>query len=111
MDNEASDRNGPLACLFSGRFNAEGLLTAMGRRGAKEARMDRETLIERLTGENEEFRRLRHEHHEHDHELEQMKGIAPLSTSQQWRISELKKLKLMAKDRMETIIRHSAVSA
>ena len=73
--------------------------------------MDRESLIERLTAENEEFRRLRHEHHEHDHELEQLKGVAPLSASQQWRISELKKLKLMAKDRMETIIRHSAVNA
>ena len=73
--------------------------------------MDRETLIERLTAENEEFRRLRQEHQEHDHELEQLKGMAPLSASQQWRISELKKLKLMAKDRMETIIRHSAVNA
>jgi uncharacterized protein YdcH (DUF465 family) len=77
----------------------------------KEARMDRETLIERLMAENEEFRRLRLEHQECDHELEQLKGTAPLSASQQWRISELKKLKLMAKDRMETIIRHSAVTA
>jgi uncharacterized protein YdcH (DUF465 family) len=73
--------------------------------------MDRETLIERLMAENEEFRRLRQEHQEHDHELEQLKGTASLSASQQWRISELKKLKLMAKDRMETIIRHSAVNA
>ncbi len=70
--------------------------------------MDRETLIERLMAENEEFRRLRHEHHEHDLELEQLIGIAPLSAGQQWRISELKKLKLMAKDRMESIIRTSA---
>jgi len=73
--------------------------------------MDRDSLIERLTAENEEFRRLRHEHHEHDAELEQLAGIAPLSVGQQWRISELKKLKLMAKDRMESIIRHSTVSA
>ena len=73
--------------------------------------MDRETLIERLSAENEEFRRLQLEHHEHDHELDQLKGIAPLSAGQQWRIGELKKLKLMAKDRMETIIRHSAVTA
>ena len=73
--------------------------------------MDRETLIGRLMAENEEFQRLRHEHHEHDQELEQLKGVNPLSASQQWRISELKKLKLMAKDRMETIIRHSAVTA
>ena len=73
--------------------------------------MDRETLIERLTAENEEFRRLRLEHQEHDDELEQLKGVASLSASQQWRISEIKKLKLMTKDRMESIIRHSAVSA
>ena len=32
--------------------------------------MDRETLIERLAAENEEFRRLRAEHHSHDEELE-----------------------------------------
>lgn len=73
--------------------------------------MDRETLIGRLMAENEEFRRLRQEHHEHDQELEQLKGVSPLSVSQQWRISELKKLKLMAKDQMEAIIRHSAVNA
>ena len=73
--------------------------------------MDRETLIERLEAENEEFRRLRHEHHERERELEQLKNESPLSASQQWRINEIKKLKLMAKDRMETIIRHSAVTA
>jgi len=67
--------------------------------------MDQETLIERLMAENEEFRRLRIEHREHDQELEALKGTAPLSADQQWRISELKKLKLMAKDRMEAIIR------
>jgi len=73
--------------------------------------MDRETLIERLEAENEEFRRLRQEHHQHDIDLEELKGHAPLSAVEQWRVSELKKLKLMAKDRMETIIRHSAVTA
>ena len=73
--------------------------------------MDRETLIERLIAENEEFRRLRLEHQQHDHELEQLKGEASLSAGQQWRVSELKKLKLMAKDRMESIIRNSAVTA
>jgi len=69
--------------------------------------MDQESLIERLMAENEEFRRLRGEHREHDRELETLKGTSPLSADQQWRISELKKLKLMAKDRMETIIRHA----
>ena len=69
--------------------------------------MDRETLIERLMAENEEFQHLRQEHQEHDRELEALKGTAPLSADRQWRISELKKLKLMAKDRMEAIIRHA----
>ena len=54
--------------------------------------MDRETLIERLMAENEEFRHLRDEHQQHDRELEELKGTAPLSASQQWRVSELKKL-------------------
>jgi uncharacterized protein YdcH (DUF465 family) len=33
--------------------------------------------------------------------------MIPLSAESQWRVSELKKLKLMAKDRMEAIIRHA----
>ncbi len=70
--------------------------------------MDRETLIERLTAENEEFRRLRSEHAQHDRDLEALKGSSPLSADQQWQITELKKLKLMAKDRMETIIRQAS---
>jgi uncharacterized protein YdcH (DUF465 family) len=69
--------------------------------------MTQENLIERLMAENEEFRRLRSEHHRYDEELETLKGTAPLSADQQWRVSELKKLKLMAKDRMEAIIRHA----
>src|SRR5258708_7519050 len=59
--------------------------------------MDQESLIERLTAENEEFRRLRSEHRAHDQELEALKGMIPLSAESQWRVSELKKLKLMAK--------------
>jgi uncharacterized protein YdcH (DUF465 family) len=69
--------------------------------------MTQENLIEKLMAENEEFRRLRSEHHHYDEELETLKGTAPLSADQQWRVSELKKLKLMAKDRMEDIIRHT----
>ena len=67
--------------------------------------MTQENLIERLMAENEEFRRLRSEHQTYEQELETLRGTAPLSTDQQWRMSELKKLKLMAKDRMESIIR------
>ena len=69
--------------------------------------MDQESLIERLMAGNAEFRRLRGEHRAYDQELETLKGTAPLSADQQWRVSELKKLKLMAKDRMEAIIRHA----
>ena len=70
--------------------------------------MDRDALIGRLMAENEEFRRLRQEHQQHERDLQELNGTAPLSASQQWRISEIKKLKLMAKDRMESIIRSSA---
>ena len=73
--------------------------------------MDRDTLIERLMAENEEFRRLRNDHQVHDRELAELMRQVPLSASQQWRISELKKLKLMAKDRMESIIHSSSVTA
>jgi uncharacterized protein YdcH (DUF465 family) len=67
--------------------------------------MTQENLIERLMAENEEFRRLRSDHQVYEQELETLRGTAPLSTDQQWRMSELKKLKLMAKDRMESILR------
>ena len=74
--------------------------------------MDQETLIGKLMAENEEFRRLREEHRLHDGELEGLKRTSPLSAEQEWRIVEFKKLKLMAKDRMETIIRQArAVTA
>jgi uncharacterized protein YdcH (DUF465 family) len=69
--------------------------------------MDHEALVERLMAENEEFRRLRQEHQAHDQELERLKRQFPLTPDQQWRVSELKKLKLTAKDRMEAIIRHA----
>jgi len=73
--------------------------------------MTQESLIDRLIAENEEFRRLRDEHQLYDRELETLKGVSPLSAEQQWRITELKKLKLMAKDRMESILRHARVTA
>jgi uncharacterized protein YdcH (DUF465 family) len=69
--------------------------------------MNQETLIERLMAENAEFRRLRTEHQNYDHELETIKETSTFSADQQWRMSELKKRKLMAKDRMEAIIRHA----
>ena len=67
--------------------------------------MTQENLIERLIAENEEFRRLRSEHQSYERELETLKVSPSLSADQHWRVSELKKLKLMAKDHMEAIIR------
>jgi hypothetical protein len=72
---------------------------------------DRDVLIEHLTEVNEEFRRLRHEHQDHERELATLQARSFLTPEQQWRISELKKLKLIAKDRMEALIRQSQPSA
>ena len=68
---------------------------------------DRETLIERLTAENGEFRSLREEHRGYENDLSELQARPFLSTDQQWRVSELKKLKLMAKDQMEAIIQRA----
>ena len=69
---------------------------------------DREALIERLLGENEEFRKLRHEHQGYEKELDELQARPFLSADQQWRVSEVKKLKLMAKDHMEAIVRQAS---
>ena len=69
--------------------------------------IEQEALVERLTAENEEFRRLREEHREYEQELEGLKQRPFLSADQQWRMNEVKKLKLMAKDRMEALIRQA----
>ena len=69
---------------------------------------DREALVARLVAESEEFRKLRQDHQGYEKELEELKGRSFLSADQQWRVSEVKKLKLMAKDRMETLIRQAS---
>ena len=68
---------------------------------------DTEAFIERLTAENHDFRALREEHQRHELELAALNGRGFLAPDQQWRVSELKKLKLIAKDRMETMLRHA----
>jgi uncharacterized protein YdcH (DUF465 family) len=68
---------------------------------------DTQALIERLTAENHEFRKLREEHRKYEDELAQLNSRGFLTPDQQWRVSELKKLKLIAKDRMEAIIRQA----
>ncbi len=72
---------------------------------------DREVLIQRLTEESEEFRRLRADHQGFERELTDLQARPFLTTEQQWRVSEVKKLKLMTKDRMEALIRESQRSA
>ena len=72
---------------------------------------DRQALIERLTQDNEEFRRLREEHQGYEQELGDLNNHAYLTADQQWRRSELKKLKLIAKDRMEALLRQAGKSA
>lgn len=68
---------------------------------------DAEILIERLTAESHDFRKLFEEHKRYDDELSALSARGFLSTDQQWRVSELKKLKLIVKDQMEAMIRHA----
>jgi uncharacterized protein YdcH (DUF465 family) len=72
---------------------------------------DTEALIERLAAENHEFRKLREDHRRYDEELTQISSRGFLTSDQQWRVSELKKLKLIAKDRMEAMIRHARAAS
>jgi uncharacterized protein YdcH (DUF465 family) len=70
-----------------------------------------EALIERLIAENQEFRKLREDHRQYDEELQQLNARGFLSADQRWRVSELKKLKLIAKDRMEALLRQARAGA
>lgn len=72
---------------------------------------DPESLIEHLSADNHEFRKLREEHKKYEEELVSLNGRAFLSADQHWRVSELKKLKLIAKDRMEAMVRQYRASA
>jgi uncharacterized protein YdcH (DUF465 family) len=68
---------------------------------------DTNTLIERLTAESHEFRKLHEDHRKYDEELTALSDRGFLSADQQWRVSELKKLKLIVKDQMEAMIRQA----
>jgi uncharacterized protein YdcH (DUF465 family) len=72
---------------------------------------DTAPLIERLSAESHEFRKLRDDHRKYDEELSQIQSRAFLTADQQWRVSELKKLKLISKDRMEAMIRQARANA
>jgi uncharacterized protein YdcH (DUF465 family) len=72
---------------------------------------DRDAVVQRLTELNAEFRQLRAEHQAHEEELAELQARPFLSAEQQWRESELKKLKLIGKDRMETLIQQNQAAA
>ena len=72
---------------------------------------DLESLIARLSAENPEFRQLQEEHARYEQELKDLNNRGFLTADQQWRVSELKKLKLIAKDRMEAIMRQARAGA
>ena len=72
---------------------------------------DLEPLIARLSAENPEFRQLQEEHARYEQELKDLNSRGFLTADQQWRVSELKKLKLMGKDQMESMVRHARDAA
>jgi len=72
---------------------------------------DLEPLIARLAAENSEFRALQEEHIRYEVELRELNSRGFRTAERQWRVSELKKLKLMGKDRMESMIRHARAAA
>jgi uncharacterized protein YdcH (DUF465 family) len=62
-----------------------------------------------LSQENDEFRGLLQQHHEHERRLAELASKAYLSTDEEMEEKRLKKHKLHLKDRMEEISReHSA---
>lgn len=72
---------------------------------------DLEPLIARLSAENPEFRKLQEEHVRYEQELKELNSRGFLTADQQWRVSELKKLKLMGKDQMESMVRQARDAA
>ena len=72
---------------------------------------DLEPIVARLTAENPEFRQLQEDHVRYEQELKELIVRGFLTADQQWRVSELKKLKLMGKDRMQSMIRHARDAA
>jgi uncharacterized protein YdcH (DUF465 family) len=72
---------------------------------------DLESLIARLSAENPGFRKLQEDHVRYEQELKDLNSCGFLTADQQWRVSELKKLKLMGKDQMELMVRHARDAA
>lgn len=66
--------------------------------------MDRTAVIEALCGENEEFKRIRDKHQAYEKELEEYSRRHYFSSSEEITIREIKKNKLLLKDKMEKFI-------
>lgn len=58
----------------------------------------------RLMKENEEFRRMAHEHQELDRQVAELEGRVHLSADEEMELKRIKKLKLAGKDRMEAML-------
>ena len=67
--------------------------------------MEEQIIKERLLAENFEFRRLHAEHQEHESRLDELAAKPFLSAEEELQQRELKKRKLLLKDKMALIMR------
>ncbi|MGD0782158.1 MAG: DUF465 domain-containing protein [Candidatus Aminicenantales bacterium] len=67
--------------------------------------MEEQLIKERLLAENLEFRRLHDEHRDHDLRLSELSAKPFLTSEEEIRERELKKRKLLLKDKMAIIMR------
>ncbi len=66
-----------------------------------------EAIREQLMAGNDEYRRLREEHARYKTQLNELSAKSHLSDDEQAEEARLKKLKLRAKDQMETLVRQA----
>ncbi|MBI5376150.1 MAG: DUF465 domain-containing protein [Candidatus Schekmanbacteria bacterium] len=71
----------------------------------REAMGNKEELLKALREENEEFRSLEKAHREYEVKLEEFEVKKYLSPTEEVEKARIKKLKLLGKDRMESLIR------
>jgi uncharacterized protein YdcH (DUF465 family) len=69
-----------------------------------------EAIREQLMATNEEYQRLRDIHTQYSAQLEQLSAKTYLSEQEQLEEVRLKKLKLLAKDKMEWLVRQAQSS-
>jgi uncharacterized protein YdcH (DUF465 family) len=64
----------------------------------------RESIVTRLTQENDEFARMVREHAELDRQVTELEHRVHLSTEEELELKRIKKLKLAGKDRIEAML-------